>query len=178
MPLFLSVYRMKLRDEILAEHSKSQTNKIIKWVGDSQPRFDELIKLFFANEYRVTQRAAWPLSYCAIQHPELVKKHFGKLIRNLSKKGLHDAVKRNTVRLLQDMEIPERYHGELLNKCFDYIQSPQEAAAVKAFSLTILEKLSNIYPDIRPELKTIIEDRWDTETAAFRSRAKKILKTI
>ena len=27
-------------------------------------------------------------------------------------------------------------------------------------------------------LKTIIEDRWDFETAAFRSRAKKILKQL
>jgi hypothetical protein len=34
------------------------------------------------------------------------------------------------------------------------------------------------FPEIRQELKTIIEDRWDFETAAFRSRAKKIFKEL
>ena len=62
--------------------------------------------------------------------------------------------------------------------CFEYISSPTEAIAVKAFALTILENLSKKYPEIKPELKTIIEDRWDYETAAFHSRAKKILKKL
>lgn len=112
---------MNLRETILAEHSKSQKDKIVKWVGNSQERFDELLNLFLKDEYRVTQRAAYPLSYCAEKYPRLINKHFGKLIKNLSKKGLHDAVKRNTVRILQDIAIPERYHGEVMSICFDYI---------------------------------------------------------
>lgn len=171
-------YEMDIRETILAEHSKKQTDKIIKWVGRSQERFDELFNLFSKDESRVTQRAAWPLSYVAIKHPSLVNKHFGRLIKNLKKEDLHDAIKRNTVRLLQHVDIPKRYHGEIMSICFDYVQSPTEAIAVKAFSLRILEKLSTIYPDIRQELKTIIEERWDLETAAFRSRGKKILKSF
>jgi hypothetical protein len=63
-----------------------------------------------------------------------------------------------------------------MSSCFDYIIDPKEKVAVKAFSLSILDDLSKQYPEIRQELKTIIEDRWDSETAACRSRAKKILK--
>jgi len=169
---------MNLRTTILAEHSRSQTDKIIKWVGQSQARFDELLQLFLKDEYRVTQRAGWPISYCARNHPSLINKHFGKLIKNLQKKGLHPAVKRNTVRILEDIDIPARFHGEIMTICFDYIQSPEEAVAVKAFSLTILEKLLPLYPDIRNELKLIIEERWDHETPAFHSRARKILKKL
>jgi hypothetical protein len=51
-----------------------------------------------------------------------------------------------------------------------------EAIAVKAFSLTILENLCKTYPEILPEIKTIIEARWEEETPAFRSRAGKILR--
>jgi hypothetical protein len=169
---------MNLREAILAEHSKNQKDKIVKWIGHSQKRFDELVSLFLHGEAVIMQRAAYPLSYCAQQYPSLVTKHFGKLLKNLSKKNLHDAVKRNTVRILEMVEIPERYHGQVMNLCFDYIQSPEESAAVKAFSLTVLEKLSVLYPDIKPELKTIIEDRWDFETAAFHSRGRKILKNL
>ena len=62
--------------------------------------------------------------------------------------------------------------------CFDYLLSLDEEIAVKAFSLTVLNNLSILYPEIKQELKTIIEDRWEFETAAFHSRAKKILKEI
>ena len=65
-----------------------------------------------------------------------------------------------------------------MNTCFEYIHSPDEAVAVKAFALTVLENLSKQYPEIKSELKTIIEDRWDYESAAFKSRAKKILKDL
>lgn len=169
---------MHLREQILKEHSKANCDKIVKWVGDDQLRFNELFNLFLHDEYRVVQRAAWPVSYCVRNHPDFVKKHFSKLIRNLKKPGIHDAVKRNTVRLLQDVEIPGKYRGEIMDLCFNYIASPLEAVAIKAFSLTILQHLSRQYPEIKNELKVIIEERWDHETAAFRSRAKKILKEI
>src|ERR1043166_3202174 len=98
---------MELRDMILESHSKSQTNKIINWVGQDQRRFDELVTLFLNDEYRVTQRAAWPLSYIAIAHPDLIKKHLKKLVENLRKPNLHNAIKRNTTRLLQHIPIPK-----------------------------------------------------------------------
>jgi len=169
---------MKLRDTVLAEHSKAQTSKIVKWIGNSQERFDELFKLFLNDEYRVTQRAAWPLSFAVKNHPELIRRHLGKLIKNLEKKGLHDSVKRNSVRILRDLDIPERYHGQVMNTCFRFIESPDEAVAIKAFSLIILEKLLPQYPDIKNELKLIIEERWEYEKPAFRGRAKKILKNL
>ena len=167
---------MKLREQILKEHSKANCTAILKWIGDSQQRFDELFDLFLHDEYRVVQRAAWPLSYAVQSHPEFIKKHFAKLLKYVKKPGIHGAVKRNTVRLLQDVEIPEKFQGDVMNLCFDYVSSPDEEAAVKAFSLTVLANLARKYPEIKPELKTIIEDRWDYETAAFHSRAKKILK--
>jgi hypothetical protein len=167
---------MQLRVTILAEHSKTNCTRIVKWIGNNQQRFDELFNLFLNDEYRVVQRAAWPMSELVIAHPPLIQKHFNKLLKNVKKPGLHEAVKRNTVRLLQVADIPERFHGEVMNLCFDYIISPVEKPAVKAFSLTVLQNLSKQYPEIKQELKTIIEDRWDFESTAFKSRAKKILK--
>ncbi|MBS1914935.1 MAG: hypothetical protein JST87_01590 [Bacteroidetes bacterium] len=167
---------MNLRDTILEEHSKKQRDKIVKYIGNNKERFAELMKLFFAGEYPVTQRAAWPVSYCVQNHPELIKPYLKRLLDNLNKKGIHGAVVRNTVRLLQDVEIPKKYHGKIMDDCFRFIQSPETEVAIKAFSLSILHNLSKQYPEILPELKLIIEERWEHETAAFRSRAKKILK--
>src|ERR1043165_3280742 len=158
---------MDLLKEIEKEHSKTQTEKIIKYVGANKDRFAELMKLFLKGEYRVTQRAAWPMSYCVCNHPELISPYFTQIVDLLEKPGVHDAVKRNIVRLLQFVEIPKKYHGQVMNACFDLIADVETAGAIKAFSLTILDNLAKIYPDIRAELKLIIEERWQHETAAL-----------
>jgi hypothetical protein len=167
---------MKLRETILNEHSKANCLKIVKWVGRNQEKFDQLFSLFLGNEYRVVQRAAWPVSYCVQMYPVLIKKHFSRLLKNLEKPGLHDAVKRNTIRLLQYVAVPVKFHGQLMNICFQYISSPGEAAAVKAFSLTVLQNLTRQYPEIRNEIKLVIDERWNYETPAFKVRARKLIK--
>lgn len=169
---------MILRDQLLKAHTKVNCEEIVSWIGDSQKRFDELFKLFVGDEYRITQRAGWPLSYVIESHPDFIRKHFKKLIQNLAKQNTHEAVRRSTVRLLQYVEIPELYQGTIMDACFNYIADPGEKPAVKAFSLTVLENLSKQYPEIKPELKQIIEDRWEYESAAFHSRARKILKKL
>ena len=166
---------MDLRSEILKEHSKAQCDKIVAWVGGSQSRFDELFNLFLNDIYRVTQRAAWPLSYCVRAHPILIKKNFEKLIDNLQKPGLHNAIKRNTIRLLQYVDIPKKFQGQVMDICFGYVEAPAEAVAIKAFSLTVLAKLAKLYPEILPEIKLLIQSQLPYQTAAFKSRAKNIL---
>jgi len=136
------------------------------------------VALFLQDEYRVVQRAAWPLSYCVTAHPQLIQKHLKKIIRYLKKPGIHNAVKRNTVRLLQEIEIPEALQGEVMDICFGYVADPKEAVAVKAFSITVLGNLSKKYPEIIPEISLILEEQMPHETAAFKSRAKKFLKSI
>jgi hypothetical protein len=165
---------MDLEKELLKRQTLIQCNRIIKYIGDKELRFSGLMKLFFKGEYRLTQHAAWPMSYCIRQHPDLAKPYFKKFIDQLSDANAHPAAKRNIVRLLQYVEIPKRFHGKLMDICFQFISNPEEAIAVKAFSLSILSNLVKIYPEILPEIKTIIEARWAFETPAFHSRARKI----
>ena len=169
---------MNLREEILKEHSKAQSKKIVNWVGSNLQRFDELFSLFLNDEYRVVQRAGWPVSNCVIAHPTLINKHWKELIHNLKKPNLHNAVKRNSIRLMQDIEIPVKYHGEIMDTCFKFLESPEEALAVKVFSMTVLGNLAKTYPEIKPELKLLIEDQLPTQTAGFKSRGKKVLKML
>ncbi|MBX2921252.1 MAG: hypothetical protein KF746_03595 [Chitinophagaceae bacterium] len=169
---------MNIREALLQEHSKQQCEKIVRYIGSSQIRFNELVQLFLNDEYRVTQRAAWPLSYSAITHPELIRKHLRSLVKNLEIPGIHDAVKRNTVRMLQAIDIPTALQGEVMDICFRFVEDPNEKVAVKAFSLTVLYNLSRKHPDIIPEVKLLIEQQMPHQTAGFKSRAKKILKEM
>ena len=126
-------------------------------------------------EYRVAQRAAWSVSWGARQAPGMIHPYLKDLVAQLRRKDVHNAVIRNSVRILEAVDIPEDLHGEVMNACFEFIETPSTPTAIKAFSLTTLYNLSKKYPEILPELKLVIHERWDTETAAFKSRGKKIL---
>jgi len=169
---------MDILESLKQEHSKKQTDRIVNYIGGDKDRFATLIGLFFAGEYRITQRAAWPLSYCVRAHPELIGPYFKRLLDNLERKDIHVAVVRNTVRLLQDVTIPKKHQGRVMSICFDFVQAPETPIAVKAFALTILSNLAAGYPDIRGELKLMIEEQWEHSTPAFRSRAKKALRAM
>lgn len=169
---------MDLQNQILKEHSKKQCNKIVEWVGNDKKRFNKLFLMFLNGEYRITQRAAWPLSYCVIAHPHFMEHNYEKLISNLKKQDLHDSIKRNTIRLLQAINIPEKYEGEIMEICFKYLELPDEAVAIKAFSLTVLGNLAKKYPEIIPEIKLLIEEQLPHQSAAFKSRAKLFMKSF
>jgi hypothetical protein len=169
---------VNLREEILKEHSKSHALTIANYACESKKNFRELMNCFLDDQYRLAQRAAWSVCFAAKKKPEMVYPHIKDLVSVLEKKNVHDAVIRNSVRVLQEIEIPEKYHGEVMNACFQFLEKPSTAVAIKAFSLTTLFNLSKKYPDIKPELKLIINDSLEHETAAFKSRAKKILPKL
>lgn len=169
---------MNLREEILKEHSKPHALKIANYACQSKKNFRELMKCFLDEEYRLAQRAAWSVSWAAQQKPEMIYPHVKDLVEALHKKNVHDAVIRNSVRVLQEIQIPEKYQGQVMDACFQFLEKPTTAVAIKAFSLTTLFNLSKKYPEIKSELKLIIEDSLEHETAAFKSRAKKILPKL
>jgi hypothetical protein len=170
---------MNLREEILKEHSRAQSEKIAKWIGRDAKRFDELMQLFLDDEYRGTQRAAWVLSVVAEKHYKLVIPYIESMVKRAAEPGVPDAVKRNVVRVLQFMDIPEALHGDVMNLGFDLLSNPNEPVAVRCFSMTVLGNLSKTYPDIKQELKAVIADMLEQEpSAGMKARAKKVLSII
>jgi hypothetical protein len=168
---------MNIRSEILKEHSKKQTIKIAAYVGNNAKRFSELMSIFFKDEHLITQRSAWVVSYCVQAHPELIKPYLKEIVTYLQK-PVHDAVKRNIVRILQNMEIPKGLRGRLANSCFHLLSSPKEAVAIKVFSMSVLFNLSKTEPGLSNELRIIIEDQLPYASAGFLSRGKKILNNL
>lgn len=161
-----------------ASYNKESIQAAATYAVSSGNRFSQLITCFLGNEYRLVQRASAVLSIAAQLQPALITPYLPEIVARLQQKNAPDAVIRNCVRILQDIDLPQALHGEIMNTCFELVTTPQTAAAIKAFSLTVLHNLSQHYPEIKPELQLIIEEQWETETAAFRSRGKKILEKL
>ncbi|SJZ93048.1 hypothetical protein [Sediminibacterium ginsengisoli] len=169
---------MNIREAIHEEHSREQALRVAEYACTSAKHFKELMKCFNSNESRLAQRAAWSVSWAARKKPEMVMPHLADLVSVLERKDTHPALIRNAVRVLEAIDIPEAYHGKVMNACFGFIENPATPVAIKAFSLTTLFNLSVRYPDIRPELKLIIEERMPEESAAFKARGRKILQQL
>lgn len=169
---------MNLLYETLKEHSKKQSLKLAAYIGNDKKRFKELIKLVVSKDTLVSQRAAWTMTWCAKNNPEIILPHLNKLIENLNNDNLHDAVKRNTIRVMQDVKIPKLLQGKAADICFRYISSATEATAIRAFAMTVLGNLCKEEPDLKNELRLLITTQMQTGKAALVSRGNKTLKII
>lgn len=169
---------MDIRASLLEEHSKSQILKITNWIDNHPDRFAELIHLMLKDEYRVAQRAAWAVTHCLDKYPQLIGPHLAPMVYNLRNTKQHQAIRRNTLRALQQVNIPEDLWGEVADISFQLLVDPNEPAAVRVFAMTVIWNICQHVPELAQELKLIIEDQWDHATAGFRSRGKRILKEM
>lgn len=167
---------MNLAETIPERYSQIEFKPIIDWIGGSDERFAELMEVFFDGNTRKNQYAASIMIHCVDKWKYLLNPYLERLILNLQKPNLHDAIKRNTVRVLQDVEIPENLHGTMADIAFSYLQNPAEAVAIKVFSMTIIDNFTKKYPELKDELCFILEEQIPFQSAGFRSRAGKILR--
>lgn len=167
---------MNLQAEILKADFKDQAVFVAEEINGDEEKFAELMMLFFSKDSRTCQRAAWIVSHCADRNPLMLMPYVDKLIKNLYNE-VGEATKRNTVRVLQYLDIPEELWGETIEICFRYLTS-NEAVAIKVFSMSVLYNLSLKVPEITTELRVVIEDQLPYGSAGFKSRAKKVLANL
>lgn len=167
---------MDMRATLLEKYSRDQMLRIVDYVGDDQQKFDELLRHMLADETnRVVQRASWAVMHSVDAQPQLIQPHLKKIIENLYQPDLPDAVKRNTVRLLQNVDLPDSLLGIMAEIGFQFLNNPKEPVAVRVFSMTVLYNICIKEPELAEELKLVIEEHLPYGTAAFKSRGKKVL---
>lgn len=169
---------MNLLQTLLREHSKAMCREVVAYVGHNPGRFEELVKLFLKGPYRVSQRAAWPISYCVEANPQLIDPHLKRIVRNLSAGDLSVAVKRNIVRLLQFIPIPKSLQGEVADTCFQFLKDGHETIAVRAFSMSVLFNIAQVETELQRELQIALEDLLPHASVAIRTRARNLLRRL
>jgi hypothetical protein len=169
---------MDIQAALIQEHSKAQTKRITDYIGDDPERFDALMKLFLGDTYRITQRAAWAVSNCAMAYPQLIEPFHTILLSKLKEAHQHDAVKRNILRIWVNHMPPEALWGELFDTCYTFARSKDEPGAIKAFSLYVLGNIAAVYKELGEEVKSLIEDLNPIGTPAILASSRKVLKQL
>jgi len=170
-------HKIYIKEALESEHSKRITNQIIDYVGDDPLKFKALMDLFFSDDWCMNQRASWPIPFILKKHSELVQPYLDRFISNLENPK-HNAVIRNTLRFLAEIEIPEELQGKCYEFCLRTIKNIKEPVANKIFAMTVLLNIALPYPELLNELKIIIETQMEYEKPGFRSRGRKTLASI
>lgn len=170
---------MDIRKAILKEHSKAQAQKIAEYIGNDPARFDELMQLFLYDEYRVVQRAAWVLSKCTDRYPELILPYLPKLLHKMQEPGTHEAVRRNGLRVLQNIQIPKTSQEGFIDFCFSILEGKEAAHATKVFAMQVAANLCQDHPELKESLRLQIEFMLEEmPPPSILSRGKAILSKL
>ena len=169
---------MDLGQQLLAEHSRQSTDRIVRWIGADASRLAQLMNVFLGSDSLLTQRSAWVVGVFADVHPVLLEPWMAKMLRKIREPGVHDAARRNVVRALQFVEISERLLGKVASVCFDELSSGTSPMAVKACAMTVLARIAEREPDLAREVRLIIEQQLPYGAPSFHARARRILKSL
>ncbi len=169
---------MNLESAILKEHSKANSDRIAAQVCKSIPLFKELLKLYFANEKIIAQRAAWIVSIVALRKPEFFDAEIPKICKFILRTDLHDALIRNGAKALELIEIPDKHLAIVADTCFKILLDPTQKVAPKCYCLTALTKICIRIPEFKNELQLVIESQLPYSTAAFSARIRQTQKIL
>ncbi len=136
------------------------------------------MELFLAGDPELARRSSWVVSHCAERHPDLVRPYVGRMIRKMQDPAMHDAVKRNMIRILQFVDLPEQLLGTVAAVCFENLTSARAPIAARVFSMTVLANIAVRKPDLKRELKLVIEQQLPYTTPAFQARARHVLRML
>lgn len=170
---------MDLKAQLLKEHSKQNSLMIRKYLLNHPSRIDEFMGLFFGDVYRLSQRAAMVVSALFDYDKRLMEPYKTQMVHKLEIPNLNVAVKRNIVRILQEVYIEEDQLTSLFDSCINFIQSPSEPVAVKAFSMKVIVNICKRYPELKQEAYPIInEEVKRNESKGIQARGKAMLSQL
>lgn len=149
----------------------------IREVGKSEQRFSSLLNLALYDKDPLAWRAAWILDGAAEVSPEIALNHIRQIVQRLPEINSGGTI-RSLLRLLCRYNIPEEEQGLLIDLCFGYMVSELYPVAVKVHAMQIIYNHCLLYPELKDELKTVIEDQVSNNSVGFKSRGMRIIRQL
>jgi hypothetical protein len=157
--------------------SKAIIDLVVSTVGNNPDRFMELLEITTSKRSPIAFRAAWAIGHIVEKHPELIENHYNTIVKTVlttQERG----VRRCLLRAMNFHPLPqdEDLLGELLDRCFVWLNSPDSQTSLKYYSMDFLYRMAKMIPEIKKEFADNLEQILPYQSASFKNRAKKILK--
>jgi len=163
--------------QLQQENSRKNIDIIAKNIGNNLNEFQKIVDIVYSEKAPLPQRASWVIATISEKHPSLITAFIEQFISSIDEFKIA-GIKRNILLALCNQKIPKKLQSKLIDYCYKYIMSSAEPVAIKVHSMQIIANLCKEHPDLIPELKIVIEEGTQKNSAAFKARAKMILKQL
>lgn len=170
------IFFMDLKELLGGSHIGMRKEDFGRVIGSSPEMYRDLMNIALSQELPVCWRAAWIMDHLSELHPSLPEKYIEQLWRKIPDQP--DGVKRSILRMLCRYEIPEEQQGIATDMCLDWLLKESVPVAIKVFSMEILLNITRVYPELKEEFITILEDQMPNNSAGYKARAVKIIKAM
>ena len=167
---------MKLFELVNQRKTKESVSQITQFVGNNKEHFQELVGFFLEGNTQTSHTCSYAIIELVENNPNLLYSYHQKFIELLEDPSTPDGVRRNIARLYQTCIIPETIEGKLYDISIKLIINPKVAIAIKAYSMSVCERIALKYPDLNQELQYAIESTLPHASAGVKNRGLKILR--
>lgn len=166
-------------EEVLFDSRRIIIDQAVALVWKDRSLFGQAVELSLSNKYQIANRAARVVQFSIEKDFSLVEPYLSKIIHSLDNIKI-EVVKGCLMKIFAVYYLPkdEEELGILADISFHHLQQISKVATTKIYALEILYRISNIEPELKPELIDIIEDQIPKSLISFKTRAKKLLKTL
>ncbi|MEM1002988.1 MAG: adenylosuccinate lyase [Bacteroidota bacterium] len=183
------------REQLIAElkymnHSRERRDYYAQLFMGYPKNIQLLLEIAFDVHQKNSFRAAWVLEFMCSADLNYLIPHLDLFTENI-KKVKHDSAKRPMAKICEIIAVtyfnkerhPIKKHlsqkqkEQIIEAAFDWMIN-DEKVAVKAYSMNCLYLFGTEIDWIHPELQIILEKDFSSQSAAFKARARHILKKI
>ena len=157
--------------------SGAEREVMIRENGHSPEKFLQVLKLALHEKDPLAWRSAWVADGMDEQHPGLAVPHLSLILQRLPHLESIGSL-RSLLRLLCRHQIPEKAQGALIDRCFAYLVSELYPPAVKVHAMEIIYNHVLLYPELKNELVTVIQDQAGHNSTGFQVRGRMIMEKL
>ena len=171
-------------------HSREKRLHYANFLIDNPNLVNNILEILFHVDDKISPRAAWVFEFMCSKDISYIIPHLDYFTENMHRVHLDSAVRpvakicELIVKAYTSKEnhpikqaLTKTHKERIIENCFDYMIN-DEKVAPKAYSMTTLFMLGLEYDWVHPELARILEDDFSKQSAAFKARARQILKKI
>lgn len=171
-------------------HSREKRLHYANLMIDNPNLIPKLIEILFMVDDKISPRAAWVLEFMCSKNIDTIIPYLNEFTTGMKKIHLDSAVrpvakisellaKAYTVKEENNIKskLSATHKERIIETCFDYMIN-DEKVAPKAYAMSTLFLFGKEYDWVYPELVLILERDFHTQSAAFKARARHILKRI
>jgi hypothetical protein len=148
-----------------------------KWANhiiENKIDLSDLVELIH-TEYPVGIRFSWMLGYLCEIKPEVVYPTISYFFNHRNEINIPN-FNRSLAKLFYLSGVPDELEGEVVTALFNWLQDPKSNITTKRNSILALDMISYIHPDLRNELKIVLEEMQHTSSGSLAPLIAKIIQ--